>query len=52
MAKHVSAYQSSKRKKELLRKKKQEDKRIKRLNKNTDVQQDTETTESTAASKE
>jgi hypothetical protein len=42
LAKRTGTYKSEKRKKELLRQKKQEEKRQKRLNKNTGRQYDTE----------
>ena len=45
MAKHAGAYKSKKRRKEILRLKKQEEKRKRRFNKNISSQHDTEKTE-------
>ena len=42
MAKHAGAYRSDKRRKEILRLKKQEEKRQRRLSKGSDLQKDTE----------
>ena len=42
MAKHAGAYRSDKRRKEILRLKKQEEKRQRRISKGSDPQQDTE----------
>jgi hypothetical protein len=42
LAKHAGAYRSDKRRKEILRLKKQEEKRQRRLSKGSDTQKDTE----------
>ena len=42
MAKHAGAYRSDKRRKEILRLKKQEEKRQRRLSKGSEIQKDTE----------
>lgn len=52
MSKHTGVYKSEKRKKELSRQKKQEEKRQKRLIKNADTKENTETVPSEGVAEE